>query len=170
MFLTDSLLGGLSISINQSYHIRLHWSFFNIHNQSTAGQIPSPWWGCWSASAEFLTQRVQWSQFPNTALLALPDASATFILEEGLLYQLCYRKSVFPRLFVTDCSLWLWLAIRCFYLNKQISSPSFPQDVLQWSTSDWDKMSDMYVCSKWHQDLFKHVNKAVIELWLQNRS
>lgn len=68
---------------------------------------------------------MQWSQFPNTALLAPWDASATFILDESLLYQLCYRKSVFPGLFVTDCSLWLWLAIRCFYLNKQISSPSF---------------------------------------------
>lgn len=168
----QTLSGGLPIHVNQSYHIRLYLSFFNICNQSTAGQIPSSWWGSYQLgliSAEFLAQHVQWSQFPNTAILALRDASATFILKGSLLYQLCYRKSVFPGLFVTDCSLCLWLAIRCFCLNKQISSPSFPQDVLQRSTSDWDKMSDTYVFNKWHQNLFKHINKAVIELWLQSR-
>lgn len=73
---------------------------------------------CGLTSAEFLSQHVQCSQFPNIAILALWDTRRTFVLEQRLLYQLCYRKSVFPGLFVTDFLLWLWLAIRCFYLNK----------------------------------------------------
>lgn len=141
----------MSISINQSYHIRLLKFSQHVQPKHSRRDPLSLMGFCWLLSAEFLAQHVQCSQFPNTALLALQDASATFILEESLLYQLCYRKSVFPRLFVTDCSLWLWLAIRCFYLNKQISSPSFPQDVLRWSTSDWDKMTDTCVFNKWHR-------------------
>lgn len=109
---------------------------------------------CWLTSAEFLAQHVWWSQFPNTATLALRDASATFILERSLLYQLCCRKSVFPGLFVTDCSLWLWLAIRCFYLNKQISLPVFlkmscsevPLTETKWEIHTY-LISDIRICS-----------------------
>lgn len=116
---------------------------------------------CWLTSDEFLAQHVQCSQFPNIVALALWDTRRTFILEESLLYQLCYRKSIFPGLFVTDFYfffLWLWLAIRCFYLNKQVNK-FLPWVFLNMFCSEvplsWDKVgdtsylvSDIRLCSK----------------------
>lgn len=59
----------------------------------------------------------------------------------------CITESLFPGLFVTDLLFWLWLAIGCFYLNKQVSSPSFSQDVLPWNTSETKWVIHIYLIS-----------------------
>lgn len=121
---------------------------------------------------------ISWIFGPACPVLSIPKHSRTG--SETPRGHLCWRKvccisCVTENLFSLGCLLqvffllWLWIAIRCFYLNKQVSSPSFSQDVLQWSTSDWDKMGDTYVFNKWHQDLFKQIDKSDIELWLWSR-